>query len=546
MLSVQQITKYYGDHLILQSATFSVSHGDRVGIVGINGSGKSTLLRIIVGNEPADSGKVTLMGGKSIGYLQQAIEADPQATISSLIASALGGIYQMELRMHELEDALATNTDHYDEVLAEYGTVMSAYQDSGGYDLEARTTKVLAGLGSAHLPLDRTVNSLSGGEKARIGLATLLLRSPDILLLDEPTNHLDVAMLEWLESYLSSYAGGVVVVSHDRQFLNRTVTRIHEIDEYTHQLHEYSGNYDAFLAAKQQQRQDWENHYLAQQEEIKELQKRVRETARQLGHNRPAKDNDKSAYNAKGEFVDRAVARNVRSADVLLARIMADPIPRPPKPLQFKPEIRFDPLRSQVILHAEHVTKRFGDRDILRDVTLRIEGQTRIMLTGPNGAGKTTLLALLLGLQTPDSGTIELAKGVRVGYLRQEPTFDDVTATVQSVFSAHLDGTETNPLAGLLGSGLFRIDDMTKQIKQLSQGQQQKLEIGCIIEDRPNMLILDEPTNAISLDVLEAFEQAILTFTGPVIAVSHDRWFIQRFGGEVWNLEEGVLTRIGE
>jgi len=370
------------------------------------------------------------------------------------------------------------------------------------------------------------------------------LRSPDLLLLDEPTNHLDVAALERLEDYLAVYSGALLVVSHDRQFLNRVVSRIFEIDEQAHQLKRYEGNYDAYAVTKAAERAKWEEDYERQQEEIKALRRRMRETTRQVAHNRLPKDGDKMGYDFKGGRVQQTISRNVRAAEEQLRRIEGDPIPKPPKPLRFYPRFDAKPLRSDRVIAVEHVSRCYEGRMILRDVNLAIASDARLMLVGPNGVGKTTLLRLLLGLETPDAGTVRVAGSVRLGYLPQEPLLDP-GQTVLGAYRQVVVGYDEQLIAGLLERGLFKLEDMPKTVGQLSVGQRRKLEIARLMAAQPNALLLDEPTNYISLDVLETFETAVLAFPGPVIAVSHDRWFIERFGGERWELVDGRLMQWG-
>ncbi len=544
LLTVRHLARSFGAVTVLADCSFIVNASDRIGIVGLNGVGKSTLLRILAGQDAADSGDFAFAPAVEFGYLPQATPDFAGSNIDDVMLAAVGNLRDEEARLHALEDAMATAQGPLlDEVLAEYGQVLAAFQARDGYALDARIDTVLAGLGIAHVPRERAVGTLSGGEKARVGLAALLLRAPDLLLLDEPTNHLDFAAMTWLEDYLATFHGAILTVSHDRQFLNRTVTQIFELDEHSHQMQRYVGDYDAYAAAKVAERRQWEAEYARQQDEIKELRKRIRESARQVAHNRKPKDGDKLIYNGKGENVQAAISRNVRAAEQQLAWIEADPIAKPPKMLRFAPHFRLEALRSDVVLAAEHLAKGYDGRAILRDVTLTLGAETRMLLVAPNGAGKTTLLRLLLGLETPDDGTVRRVASAQIGDLPQDPTFTDLTKTVLQTYGAHLVGQPEQFVAGLIGYGLFRLEDMSKTVRQLSLGQRRKLEIACMMAARPNVLLLDEPTNYLSLDVLEAFESAVLAFAGPVLAVSHDRWFIDRFKGEVWDLVAGRLQR---
>ncbi len=542
LLTVRSITKTYGAVTVLDGVTFALESGEHVGLVGANGAGKSTLMRIITREETADSGEVQLATGLDLGYLPQTLPAIEGRTVDSMLAEALGGLRSIETHMRTLEAALATTSgETLAALLAEYGQLASQFQDHGGYEMEARMDAILAGLRLDYLPRTRDLGTLSGGERARVGLALLLLRAPDVLLLDEPTSHLDAASLAWLEDYLAKYAGAALMVSHDRQFLNRSVNRIFELDEHTHTLRRYEGDYDAYQRARVAECLAWEESFARQQEEIKDLRKRIRESARQVAHNRRPKDNDKLAYKGKSEWVADAISRNVRAAEEQLRRVEADSIPKPPRLMRFQPKFQAEALRANAIVRMEHISKRYDGRQALHDVSLTLLPDARVALVGPNGAGKTTLLRVLLGLEQPDSGSVRLAPGARIGYLPQEPDVGSGGRTVFDAYRDALEGYESNLVAGILGNGLFRLEDLTKTVAQLSPGQQRKLELARLLALGPNVLLLDEPSNYVSLDVLEAFEAAILAFPGPVLLISHDRWLLNRFGGDIWRLSDGNL-----
>ncbi len=465
-----------------------------------------------------------------------------------LIMEALGHLRRLEEEMHHLERAMGeAGEEELPALLEAYSHVSTRFQDAGGYDLEYRIESIMDGLRLSYLPRERDVQTLSGGERARLGLAVLLLRSPDLLLLDEPTNHLDFASLEWLEGYLSAYRGGMLIVSHDRQFLNRAVNRILEIDEHSRQLSEYAGNYDAYVLAKEQERRRWEEEYERQQEEIRELRKRIKEAAshaRRNYHN--PRDNNKFAKHYYEQSVQRTQSQTIRAAEVQLQRIEADPIPKPPEILRVNSQFQGEGIQSREVLRLAGVNKGWNGRPVLRDVELTVAPDARLVLVGPNGAGKSTLFRLIMGLEQPDRGEIRIAPGARIGYLPQDPEDLDPRKTVLETYRYGQVGYEGEFVGRLIGYGLFRLEDMHKRVGQLSLGQKRKLEIARLMAQGPNVLLLDEPTNYISLDVLEAFEAAILSFPGPVLAISHDRWFIQRFGGVRWELEEGRLVKYEE
>jgi macrolide transport system ATP-binding/permease protein len=544
-LTVRNLTKSYGVIRVLSDISFVVNAHDRIGIVGPNGVGKSTLLCLLTGQEEADSGHFSYAPSVEYGYLPQATPEFVGSTINDLIQESTGNLHQLEERMRQLESLMSSaSQEQLLALLEEYSIVSTHFQERGGYEIDHQTERVLAGLHLDYLPRTRAVQTLSGGEKARVGLATLLLRSPDVLLLDEPTNHLDFASMEWLENYLSTYHGAILVVSHDRQFLNRAVNQIFEIDEHRHQLRTYSGNYDNYMQVKAAERAKWEEAYELQWEEIQDLRRRIRELRQQASrtHFGPPRDNDKSARFGHEQKAQNASSSKLHAVEMRLERIEADPIPKPPELLQVNSHFNVEGITSQTVINLSHVSKRFGPRVLFQDIHLSIGPRTRLLLTGPNGAGKTTLFKLIQGLVTPDEGKIHVAPTARIGYLPQDPTLNPAKTVIET-YRYNQIGYEGDFVGRLIGYGLFRLEDMDKKVGQLSLGQQRKLEIAQLMAWGPNVLLLDEPTNYISLDVLESFEASILAFPGPVIAISHDRWFIQRFEGEIWELRDGQLRQ---
>jgi macrolide transport system ATP-binding/permease protein len=543
-LTISNVSKSYGIQQVLDQITFIMTTGQRIGLVGANGVGKSTLLKIIVGELEADSGAIALPTGAQLGYLPQTVDDFDGKTLDELIASSLSRLRQLEAQMRLLEERMAAVTgSELAGVMQEYDAAAEQFERYGGYDMDYRVDSVLNGLGVGHIPRQRQAATLSGGEKARVGLAMLLLQAPDVLLLDEPTNHLDYACLAWLEDYLQGYRGAILIVSHDRQFLNRTVNAIVEIEEHSRRARHYGGNYDAYLQTRAQERRRWQEDFGRQQEEIKALRHEIKTSARQVAHNRPAKDNDKFLKHFKRAQVEKSISHRIRLAEEKLRRIENDPIPKPPDELRFAPD--FDPLalKGRAPLVASGVGKVYGPQCVLRDVSFTLGARSRVALVGPNGAGKTTLLKILASLETPDSGEVYLNPQVKIGYLDQEQENLDLEQTVFEAYREGLSGTEQQLKAALLTSGLFRYEELVKTLRQLSSGQRRKLQIARLIAERANLLLLDEPTNFVSFDVLESLEEALKHFPGPVIAVSHDRRFLQTFGGEVWELREGELIK---
>lgn len=543
LLAIDHISKAYGDNQVLNNVTFALPYGQKLGLVGANGVGKSTLIKIIIGEIEPDGGAVRLATGAEIGYLAQTLNAAEGQTIAELIDTTLGNIRQIEARLRQLEAAMVQPDEDLDRVLAEYSELTEQFERRGGYDLAYRLDQVMTGLAVAHLARDRRVATLSGGEKSRVGLAALLLASPDLLLLDEPTNHLDFAALAWLEAYLQGYKGGVLVVSHDRHFLNQTVTALVEIEEHSREAKQYSGNYDFYAEMKELERTKWVESYWAQQEEIRDLRKLMKRKAHVNPFARAPRDNDKFAYTFKAEKMQGSLSRDIRSAEERLRRIEEDPIPKPPAVLKINPD--FDPqvLTSKTPITVMDVSKTYGNQRVLDLVSCTIEPHSRIVIIGPNGAGKSTLLKIMAGVALPDSGLVDVAPSVVLGHLDQE---QETLVTAGTLFDVYRDGRVGDWeefKAELLGYGLFTWPDLMKPAATLSIGQKRKLQIANLMAQKANLLLLDEPTNHISLDVLEEFEQALLDFAGPVVAISHDRRFIERFANEIWEMRDGRLTR---
>lgn len=559
LLQIDHITKSFGHQTVLTDVTLQIHRGQKLGLVGANGAGKTTLLKLITRELEPDGGSIALGREIDLGYLAQTLSLEGRnghkgpETVQSLLDASLSELRTLESRLRALEEQMAApnlNPDasdcppDLDQCLAEYGTLSERYEQLGGYDLAYRLDWVLTGLDVGHIDRERPISTLSGGERSRVGLAALLLRRPDLLLLDEPTNHLDFAALGWLEEYLSSFSGGVLVVSHDRDFLNRSVQAIVEIQEYDRTSRHYAGDYDFFAAAKAQERERWIAEYNAQQEEIWELRKAIKSKARQVAHNRPARDNDKFIVAFKDGRIQNAISRNVRAAEEKLRRLEENPIPRPPRALRFRSTFNPTELANQIPIIASQIAKGYGtdataptEAYLFHDLDLTIPAESRVVIVGPNGSGKSTLLKLLAGTLEPDAGEIRRAAGLRLGYLDQEQENLNPHQTVMESFRAGRTGDPELFKAELLVMGLFTYPELEKKVETLSVGQKRKLQIAQLITSQANLLLLDEPTNHISLDVLEGFEQALLEFAGPVVAVSHDRRFIRRFAQEIWSFE---------
>lgn len=542
LLSVSHVSMSFGPISVLNDISFVVNDGERVGLVGANGVGKSTLLRIITGEITPDSGDVLIPESVTPGYLAQQPPLLPDATVDDLIYEIVGELRQLETQLRDIESRLANPDEDLDALLVDYGEIQERFERAGGYEIDHQIESVIAGLGLGDLDRQRLFASLSGGEQERVLLATLLLRSPDLLLLDEPTNHLDFAALGWLESYLSTYPGGILAVSHDRAFLNRTANRIVEIDERTRTAKQYVGNYDDFAAQHERERADWIAQYAAQQEELHELRRALRVSSRQIAPNRAPRDADKMAYDFKGGRIDAAISRGVRAAEERLRRIEAEAIEKPPSTLRILPEFDVAAVRSAEVIAATDLRQEWDGKVILDDVSFVIGAGDRIVIVGPNGAGKTTLLNIIAGRATPTSGEVRVARDVRLGYLDQAADLSAESGTVLDVYRRGLEMDQQAAIDELIRYGLFTIEDVRKSVSVLSAGQRRKLQLARLLAEHPSVLLLDEPTNHLSFDVLTRLEHALLEYPGPLVCVSHDRWFIERFDGVVWELRHGQLV----
>jgi macrolide transport system ATP-binding/permease protein len=546
-LSVSAISKAYGAQQVLKNISFTIDADQHVGLIGANGVGKSTLLKIILGEVEADSGEVSIARGIAIGGLPQTITDISEKTIQGYIHDAIGNMRQLETRLRELEEAMSrASAAEQKALLAEYAVVSDTFERRGGYAIDHKIDLVLDGLRIGHIARDREVATLSGGEKARLSLAMLLLRSPDLILLDEPTNHLDFATLDWLEGFLHSQRSALLVVSHDRQFLDCSVDTLIEIDENSHQCNVYRGNYETYRAIKEFEQARWEKEYQDQQEELKSLRQSLKGRARTLGHNRSATDNDKVQHDFFIGRTQQSISHNIRAVREKIMRLEADPIPKPPEMMRMNPD--FDPqtLAGKTPLIVSGVNKKYGSQVVLKNVSFTLAVEDRILLMGPNGAGKSTLLKILAGVETADSGIVTTAPTVKIGYLDQEQESLNLTQTVLEAYRDDSTAPEEKLISDLIRYGLFVYDDVRKSIGALSIGQRRKLQLARLIAQRANVLLLDEPTNHVSFDILEELEKALLDFPGPILAVSHDRRFIQRFARRIWELKDGEINLYSE
>lgn len=546
ILQLDHITKAYNIKRVLEGASLLLNRGERVALVGENGTGKTTLAKIIVGHETSDSGTITFAKDATIGYLPQEVAGDDELSVQQYIERATGDLDRIVQRMGNLEKRMGSVLD--DEVLAqvleEYGALQATYEQRGGYDLPARMEQVFAGLGITYIDAARQLQTLSGGERTRVALAGLLLQTPDLLVLDEPTNHLDFAGIDWLENYLAHYENAVLLITHDREFINRVANVITELSASTRQLTTYYGNYDDFLQQREAAYQHAVEAYNSQKNQIKALKRQIK----QATHNQRSTkihhsaEGDKHIRYGKGQQADRTRSKQVRDLRGQLDELEVHPLKNPRH--EWRVEFRFDPLPSSSSepLRFMNLSKSFGAEVLFENLSSTIYNGERVVLVAPNGTGKTTLLRLIMGLIPAESGTVQQSPSTKIGYLDQDGETLDWNQTVLESFRHVLQGSDSELLAELHRSGLFSDASLgSKRIGDLSVGQRRKFGLARLIASRANLLLLDEPTNHLDPISLEALEAALLEFDGAMLAVSHDRRFVEKVATRIWRIENGVL-----
>ncbi|WP_308181996.1 ribosomal protection-like ABC-F family protein [Streptomyces sp. DH20] len=516
-ITVRSVSKSYNGRLVLDAVSCTLAAGERTGIIGENGSGKSTLLRLLAGAERPDGGEVTVRADGGVGYLPQDGTLPADHTVQQAVDEALSDLRAMQARMRDLEAAMADGTGDNTQVLAEYGDLLTAFELRGGYEADARVERALHGLGLAHLPRDRAIGDLSGGEQVRLRLAALLAASPEVLLLDEPTNHLDDQALTWLEDHLRTRPGTTVAVSHDRTFLDRVATTLLEVDADRRTVTRYGNGYTGYLAEKAAARRRWEQEHARWEAEVAAQREAAAVTARRVAPGRVMKDGNKMAYDRAAGRVQQSVAGRIRNAEERLRRLLADPVPTPPDPLSFTLTLSKGGRLQGTVLEATGVTVTGR----LAPTDLTVKAGERLLITGPNGTGKSTLLTVLAGHLTPDTG--QVTRRGRIGHLPQELAPGRPGETVLQAFARGLPGHPDEHTETLLALGLFTPDRLTTRVTDLSTGQRQRLALARLLSRPSDVLLLDEPTNHLSPALIEDLEQALADYPGTILLVSHDR-----------------------
>ena len=513
ILACHNLNKSFGERIIVKDGSFHIEDREKVAFVGVNGAGKSTILKMIIGEEPTDSGNIVLTKGKTIGYLAQQQNLISGNSIYEELKTAKADIIKLEEQIRTIEHELkGLSGDELQNRLNTYNRLMSEFESKNGYAYESEIIGVLKGLGFQENEFSKEASTLSGGQKTRVSLGKLLLTKPDILLLDEPTNHLDLNSISWLETYLLNYPGAVFIVSHDRFFLNRVVTKVVEIDQG--HLRMYDGNYKDYAEKKRQLRDAQMKEYLNQQREIK--------------HQEAVIEKLKSFNREKS--IKRAESREK----------MLDKIERIDKPMDSTQEMHFELNPSCIsgndVLTVEHLTKRFETQTLFSDISFEIKRGEHVAIIGDNGTGKTTLLKILNQVLDADEGAFTLGSKVKIGYYDQEHHVLHDNKTIFEEISDDYPTLTNTQIRNTLAAFQFTAEDVFKLIRDLSGGEKGRVSLAKLMLSEANFLILDEPTNHLDITSKEILEQALNDYTGTILYVSHDRYFINQTASRILEL----------
>ncbi len=529
IVSASGINKSFGVNTILKDVSFHINEGDRIGIIGDNGAGKSTLLSILTGNLSWDSGDLFMSSQADPGYLKQNDNFSSDNTVYQEMISIFSKVIAAEETLHQLSSLISEKSakgEQVNELLLEYDALMETFERDGGFTYQSEIRGILSSMAFPEDFYDKKISSLSGGERTRLALASLLLKKPGLLFLDEPTNHLDIGTLKWLEQYLKSYSGTLVIVSHDRYFLDQTVNRIFEIQNT--RLAAYEGNYTVYLDKKRQREEDAQRKYERQKEEIQRQEEMIRRF-RQHGTEKLAK---------------RARSREKRLDHI--ERLERPNLSKRRMKINFKERFQ----SGNDALAGQDLSMSFADegrtRTLFSGVNFNIKRGERVCIVGPNGIGKTTLLKIIMGQLVPDSGFVRLGHNVMPGYYDQEQAMLQSSRTVlEELHESYRLYSETE-LRSILGSFLFRNDDVFKEVRALSGGERAKLSLLKLMLSGANLLVMDEPTNHLDISAKEVFEDALMDFPGAVLIVSHDRYLLNKVPTRIFELStDGIDSYLG-
>lgn len=525
VLSASNITKSYVDKKILENISFFVEEKDKIGLLGLNGAGKTTLFEIISGNVEPDSGEIFIKSTMKIGYLKQHTKVDSDLTMYEECLTVFEDLIKMEERIHSLAELISEKSnagdDSYESNLKEYGTLLEEFNSRNGYGFKSEIKGVLKGLGFTDEDFDKSVNILSGGQKSRLALAKMLLEKPDILLLDEPTNHLDIESIEWLENFIKDYDKALLLISHDRYFLDKVVNRVFYLENRN--IYIYNTNYTKFMEQRKRDLEILKKQYEDQQKEIKR-QTEIIERYMQYG--------------------DERYIKQARSRQKMLEKMkVIDKIETNKKlSLSFEPSV----VSGRDVLLAEKITKSFDGETLFKDISLSIYRGEKVGLIGPNGIGKTTLFKILLGKMPFDGGEISLGKNVVTGYFDQEMAqLSDEKTVIDEIWDAY-PYLNHYQVRSYLSRFLFIGDDLFKEVSTLSGGEKARLSLLKLMLSNANFLLMDEPTNHLDIDSKEVLEDALNMYSGTVFVISHDRYFLNQIATKIYELtQDGIFEYLG-
>ena len=543
MLVATQITRRFGPDTILDRVNLTINRGERVGLVGPNGAGKSTLIRILAGLDQPDGGVIARTPATlRAGYLPQALLDLEDGTVGDVLLDARGPLGRAERRMNELQEALAApdlSAAAMQELLDVYAEEQGIWEAAGGYERTYRAEQIGAGLGVDAFDMATPVAQLSGGEKTRLGLARLLLHEPDLLILDEPTNHLDIEALGWLEEFLKSFGGAMLLASHDRAFLDAVATQIIVLDPETHTLRSYAGGYSSYEAERDAERARHAAAWQDQQAYVREVQADIRRIKGEAASIQGGPKRGRDFYGA----VSAKVARQAKVRERKLEQYLQseERVDKPRERWGLRLDLQDYTGGSEVVLRAEDLTFGYpGQPPLLQGVTVDLLAGQRVALVGPNGAGKTTLMRLFRGDLQPASGRLRVSRSTRIGYLAQESGTLNPRHTILESLRVVVPWNETEARS-FLHRFLFGGDMPHRLVGVLSYGERVRLQLARLIAGGSTFLMLDEPLNHLDIPARERFEEALATFAGACLVVSHDRYFVQRFADERWELRDGRL-----
>ena len=523
VLSCNNLNKSFGIDTILENVSFTVNEGDKVGIIGVNGTGKTTLFKILSGIYGYDSGDIYLGKGVEIGYLEQNTNFHSEGTIFEEVLEVFKDLIEMETYLRDLEVKIANessnpNSKELEKIMNEYSNKLEKFSELNGYGYKSEAKGVLKGLGFSDEDMDKKINILSGGEKTRVLLAKLLLKNPSLLLLDEPTNHLDSEAIEWLEVFLKQYKGTVIIISHDRYFLDQVVNRVFEI--HNKKLRTYNGNYSKFIELSKVEKELELKKFEDQQKEIKKQEESI----------------DRLKAYGREKHLKRA-----RSKEKMLDKV--EVLDRP-EIYRKKANIKFSPsvTSGNDVLEARDISMGYGDRTLFRNLNLNIYRGEKVALIGPNGAGKSTLFKIIMNSLQPLTGSVKLGTNVHVDYFHQEQkTLNLDNTIIDEIWNDHPQLTQTT-LRTMLGAFLFEDEEVFKKISTLSGGERARVAILKLILSNSNFLLLDEPTNHLDIDSKEVLEEALLNYEGTLFTISHDRYFLNTVIDKILVLDENGIT----